>query len=170
MAAEAGPDSGSATPVLGADAPELDPRRVEFVGYAEPRPALASPPIDAPDAPAAMDPTVGQPVAQPPTGSILDLGRRPPGARPIDPDAPKRVLPPPPVQGAAAVGATAGLAAQGAAPGSADVWNLVTVPPAPAPAARGSRAGTALLSMLVALVILALVAGFLYMFAGIPAA
>jgi hypothetical protein len=143
--------------VLDADALSLDPQRVEFVGYAEPRPAAPAMQAVAPAVTSDADQAV------PPTGTITDIGRRPPGARPIDPDAPRRPLPPPPDAASAATDPAAGLAPAAA---GADVWNLVTVPPSAAPAAsgRGSRTATLFLSLLVALVIVALVIGFLYMF------
>ena len=153
------PSDAPAPEIVAADAAmsggspvDLDPRRVEFIGYTAIAPGAA--PADGASRP-----------IPPPTGSILDVGRRPPGAKPVDPST----------LGTRSATAGAALANEPLAstPGAtgADLWDLVTAPtPPPFPTnapGRGSRAVTVLLSVLVAFVILALVVGFLYSFTGL---
>ena len=147
------PGTAAAAAVLADGSPvDLDPERVEFIGYADAA-------TEAPAAAGAARPII------PPTGSILDVGRRPPGAKPVDPATLG-------TRSATSGGLTARESVP-AMPGATggDLWDLVTAPtPAAVPEAapgRASRAVTILLSLLVALVIVALVVGFLYSFTGL---
>jgi hypothetical protein len=154
--------------------PQVDLSGVEFLGYQDDvaLPPSSLPPVVAP-AVAAQDvpipaPAPGVPASDPYRRSIAEIGRRPPGARPVT-GAPAPVPTPvssgertPPPDPAAASGATA--TATGA-----DLWDLVTAPGTPAPAPvpapkKASRVTTVLLTVLVVLVILALVLGFLWSF------
>jgi len=144
-----------------ADPLDLDPGRVEFIGYVDPAAAAA---------PATGDAVASRPFV-PPSGSIVDVGRRPPGARPVAPTTR-------PAAGSATASTAGAVTATPAAstpvtstPGATggDLWDLVTAPAttsaAPAPKAKGSsRLATLMLTLAVVLVILAIVAGFLYMF------
>ncbi|MFN8619921.1 MAG: hypothetical protein U0869_04110 [Chloroflexota bacterium] len=76
-------------PVLTEDVPvDLDPGRIELIGYAEPAassPGPAAPPLPDPVTAAATPAAATNPPPVIPSGTIADIGRRPPGARPVDP-------------------------------------------------------------------------------------
>jgi Meckel syndrome type 1 protein len=165
----------AAEPAVPAE-PAVDLSGVEFLGYQdEPAtPSASVPPVVAAaviaDATAPIiAPAPGAPTSEPPRRSITDIGRRPPGARPVA--APPTQAMPTPVSSGERTPPPDPAAASGVTPAATggDLWDLVTGPsaasPSPTPApGKASRVTTFLLTLLVVLVIVALVVGFFWAF------